>query len=140
MGDGATALIAAATGLATTATSDTANWVVVVEPFGIDKALHVVANAALVVGLALRFRLGQWRAAGLALAAGVALELLHGTLTSLELYPPPPVGGRAELADVAADVVGIAVGVALLHHVGPDRIHQLLRQALHRVFRRPAAR
>jgi hypothetical protein len=89
-----------------------AHWMVVADPVGIDKALHVVMSAGLVVILAGRLR--PRVAAAVVLAAGLVLELVHGTMGTLGVDLPSPLGGTAEVADVVADLMGIGLGVVVV--------------------------
>lgn len=91
----------------------TGDWIVVADPLGVDKALHVGIAAVSVVVLS--GRLGLMRSAAAVLGAGIVLELIHGTTASLGLQPPSPLGGTAELADVIADGVGVVLGLAIAY-------------------------
>ncbi|QYG92360.1 hypothetical protein HC251_07840 [Iamia sp. SCSIO 61187] len=93
-----------------------ADWMVVADPLGVDKALHVVMSGGLVVILA--GRLGARRAAAVVLSVGLVLELVHGTLGTLGLELPSPLGGTAELADVVANLVGIGLGLLAVRTLG----------------------
>lgn len=71
---------------------------------GSDKLGHVVAFGVIAVSLAiLRPRWGLWLIAGAALAVGVAVEIIQG-LT----------GRDADIADVFADMTGIALATFVL--------------------------
>lgn len=74
-----------------------------------DKAAHVVAFGVITGSLAiLRPRWGLWLIAGGALAIGVAVEIIQGQ-----------VGRDADIADVIADMAGIALATfALMSAMG----------------------
>lgn len=90
-----------------------ASWLIVADPFGSDKALHAILSSLLVVILVVGVRLRVARVAWVVVGVGVALEFVQGVGGSTGLAAPSPLGGDAELADVAADAFGVFVGASL---------------------------
>lgn len=83
--------------------------IVLADPFGPDKFMHVTGSAFL-VAVACRSRIGVARAVLWVLVLGVAIELVQGLTGMAGVTAPSPIGGDVELADLTADLVGAVTG------------------------------
>ena len=79
-----------------------------------DKIQHALAFAGLSLAYGLMFQRRRLRVLAGVVALGIAIEVLQGIM---------PFGRDAELADLAADAVGIAAGFIVLRLLaGPARL------------------